>query len=681
MDIFGWQNVGPAKSNRLWAHLILAVVLVVYVCFLFFDELRKFIRLRQAYLTSPQHRMRASATTVLVTSIPGNWLSYEALDGLFDVYPGGVRNIWVNRNFDGLMEKIRLRDWYARRLEAAETQLIRTAQKMQLKTSEQQQKKAGKKRTRAEKKADATARDRQAERTANVPGLSSGDPHQTPHTIDDVLGDDGVPSSLDSSVGEGKRSVIPIPVLEKTIEAVGQRLEMAGQGVAQLGQNAVEGVFDGLKRVVRDVGETLAAAETGAGVDVDSAGPLHDSRGAALPSDTVVGTAAGCGKHVKEVDGTLPTDINSELPNPDDMTLDEDDEGALWRKYLNPAKRETMRLPLFQKLSWWPSIPLMGKKVDVIYWCRKELAKLNQEIEADQANPERFPLMNSAFIQFNHQVAAHMACQSLTHHVPKLMAPRWVEISPDDVLWHNLSMKWWERYLRTSVVILCIIGLTLLWAFPVTFTGLLSQVSYLRSVSWLRWISTLPTVVLSIVQGALPPALLALLLILLPMVFRFLADQQGVPTGVARELSVQNYFFVFLFLQVFLLVSISAGITSTIQELVNNPLSVPRTLASNLPRASNYFFSYMILQALSVSSGALMQVASLFGVFILGPLTDSTARQKFNRNVRLQSVQWGAFFPIYTNLAAIGKCAQCHRFASFPLLVFGPFKTRGGGSS
>ncbi|MCR3600449.1 hypothetical protein K0B41_23695, partial [Salmonella enterica subsp. enterica serovar Mbandaka] len=113
----------------------------------------------------------------------------------------------------------------------------------------------------------------------------------------------------------------------------------------------------------------------------------------------------------------------------------------LWKKYIRQKDRETMRLPIFG-ISWMPSIWLLGKKVDTIDYCRKEVARLNLEIEVDQQHPEKFPLMNSAFIQFNHQVAAHMACQAVSHHVPKQMAPRTVEISPDDVIWDNMSIKW-----------------------------------------------------------------------------------------------------------------------------------------------------------------------------------------------------------------------------------------------
>jgi len=65
--------------NRLWAHLILAVLVIVY--YVVFRELRGYIRVRH----------RASATTVLVSGIPRKWLTREALAGLYDVFPGGSR--------------------------------------------------------------------------------------------------------------------------------------------------------------------------------------------------------------------------------------------------------------------------------------------------------------------------------------------------------------------------------------------------------------------------------------------------------------------------------------------------------------------------------------------------------------------------------------------------------------
>jgi len=97
MDQLAWTNIAPGGTHRYWAHLLLAVGVVALFCYMFYHELRAYIRLRQAYLTSPQHRLRASATTVLVSSIPRKWLTVEALVGLYDVFPGGIRNVWINR--------------------------------------------------------------------------------------------------------------------------------------------------------------------------------------------------------------------------------------------------------------------------------------------------------------------------------------------------------------------------------------------------------------------------------------------------------------------------------------------------------------------------------------------------------------------------------------------------------
>lgn len=97
LDKLAWTNVAAEDTKRYWAHLLLAVGTIILCCYMFYTELKVYIRLRQAYLTSPQHRLRASATTVLVTAIPRKWLTVKMLLGLYDVFPGGVRNIWVNR--------------------------------------------------------------------------------------------------------------------------------------------------------------------------------------------------------------------------------------------------------------------------------------------------------------------------------------------------------------------------------------------------------------------------------------------------------------------------------------------------------------------------------------------------------------------------------------------------------
>lgn len=730
LDQLAWGNIDPHHTHRYWGHLVMAVIVVLYVCAVFFDELRGYIRLRQAYLTSPQHRLRASATTVLVTAIPRRWLSVEMLDALYDVFPGGIRNIWINRNFDELSEKVKLRNKLALKLEAAETELIKKCKKAQMKKAKREARKAGKnvKEATAQEK---EAADRRASQLVMKSGVSSGNPHQVAHTLDQALHGE---SSSQPTLGELRRKRSFLPVVEEGLGTVRHGVGKAGRTVFGEVREIEGDLNDTLERtngfvpmtttesggITYDdlVGDGVAPGyhfqrtvsndsrpETAGNRTVErrvlDMGQLNESEKQRPQSDSgqsfwkrnSFSSSKRSGKPAPDPQGdefplTSPemppsptefqqkeasqeirqekrtTDHGSgregdevegqEYPIAYNEAFEDDEDGEpLWKTYIREKDRETMRLPIFG-LSWMPELPLIGKKVDTINYCRKEVARLNLEIEIDQQEPEKFPLMNSAFIQFNHQVAAHMACQTVSHHIPKQMAPRIVEISPDDVIWDNMSIKWWERYLRTFGILVIVCAMVVGWAFPVAFTGLLSQLTYLEGrFRWLAWISKLPDWLISAIQGVLPPLFLAILMALLPLMLRFLSKTQGVSTGMAVELTVQNYYFAFLFVQLFLVVSVASSF-STIFDSITDLISWPNILAQNIPKSSNYFFSYMILQALSVSAGALVQIWNLISWFLLAPILDNTARMKWARTTNLSQMQWGTFFPVYTTLASIG---------------------------
>ncbi|KNG89489.1 hypothetical protein ANOM_002241 [Aspergillus nomiae NRRL 13137] len=703
LDQLAWGNVTPENTSRYWGHLIMAIITIVYVCAVFYDELRNYIRLRQAYLTSPQHRLRASATTVLVTAIPERWLTVDALASLFDVFPGGVRNIWINRNFDDLNEKVKLRDALALKLEAAETDLVIKCKKAQLKQAKAEAKKSGVK-ARKTAKEEQRDTDRKASLMAMDAGISSGDPHQA-HTLAEVLHHDG---SQDQTEPGKRRRLNPF---DPAMEAAGA----VGHGVGKLGKS----VLEGFKKVEGGIDGKLA--RSGGFVPDSSVAPQDGSRSSehrqsesdsmdvadrsqARTNATDSGVTGATGSKPKRPFWKATGSSNSKLSHrsePDEfpltqresISIDEERKDAPTEKEKNNRDKRRTRTegeqlegeeypvaynedfdnedfgePLWKNIS-------DQRTVDTVDYCRKEVARLNLEIEVDQQTPEKFPLMNSAFIQFNHQVAAHMACQAVSHHVPKQMAPRIVEISPDDVIWDNMSIRWWERYLRTFGILTIVCAMVVGWAFPVAFTGLLSQLSYLEEAfTWLRWISKLPEWFISAVQGILPALFLAILMAVLPLILRFLCRTQGIHTGMAVELTVQNYYFAFLFVQLFLVVAISSSF-STIISNVANVTSWPQLLAENIPLSSNYFFSYMILQAMSVSAGALVQVVNLASWFILGPLLDTTARTKWARTTNLNQMQWGTFFPVYTTLASIGLiyCVISPLILVFNVITFGLF--------
>lgn len=139
------------------------------------------------------------------------------------------------------------------------------------------------------------------------------------------------------------------------------------------------------------------------------------------------------------------------------------------------------------------------------------------------------------------------------------------------------------------------------WAVPVAFTGFLSQISYLLAL--MPWLKRVPTWSLSVVQGVLPQAILLVLTSLLPGAIRYMVERRGFPQIPTASLSVQRIYFSFLFSQVFLTVALSSSVTTIVVQVYQGIDSVPMVLARNLPKSSNYFISYLLLQALSMSAG------------------------------------------------------------------------------
>jgi hypothetical protein len=734
LDRLAWTNVRPSHTQRYWAHLFLALTVILTFCYCCYDELRKYIRMRQAYLTSPQHRLKASATTVLVSAIPNSWLTVQRLVELYDVFPGGIRNVWINRDYDDLQEKVEERDALAIMLERAETELIRLCKKKQL----QALAKAAKTDPRAA--ADKQASEAASEEFVAGPGLSSGNPHQIPT----LLRHRSHSKDKDRKGSTSKNAITTVPIVGDVVSGVGKGIMGVGRGVSRGVLGGMSAVTGGVRKITgidrhsdsedsssssdssssessddehhKDHGHhvekkkknkkkrPISGARQGSDrstkrgstlVDSDGSPIVHErtparSRAATMESPNLADEIEDKnikfwrrkthGGHSKRESDELPLSLQSpasirsntftdftetivkvfkpkakeEYPCSYNEQYDNDqgDGEPVWKKYITEKERPRHNLPLF---SWMPSLPLIGKNVDTIYHCRRELARLNLEIEMDQETPERYPLMNSAFVQFNQQVAAHMACQSVSHHVPQHMCPRHIEVNPNDVIWGNMKMQWWERYIRSGLIIGATGGLIIGWAFPVAFVGLISQVNYLTDTfSWLHWLDDLPDSVLGLISGVLPPLLLGILMALLPMILRLFARIQGCHTGMAIERSVQGMYFAFLFIQVFLVVSISSGITAVIEEISNQPFAAPEILAQNLPKASNFFFSYLLLQAFSVGGAALVQIATLITNFLLAPILDITARDKFTRATALMEIKWGTFFPVYTNLACIG---------------------------
>lgn len=142
------------------------------------------------------------------------------------------------------------------------------------------------------------------------------------------------------------------------------------------------------------------------------------------------------------------------------------------------------------------------------------------------------------------------------------------------------------------------------------------------------------------------------------LIYIVMATLAGAPSLSAVELSIQNSYFAFQVVEVFLVVTFTSGATSVVVRIIDDPSSATSLLASHLPSASNFYVSYIILQGLSFSSGALLQLVSLILSKILGKL-DKTPRKIYIRWSNLADLGWGTVYPFVTMLLVIGITYSC----------------------
>ena len=369
LDTLSWQNIAPEKTNRYWAHLVCALIVIVWALYRIYREKVNFIDVRQRYLTTPEHRLKASARTVLITNIPSEYRSKEALEALYDVFVDNddrsKLTVWVNRDYKSLRALVAKRRGLRHALEKAELKLLRQVN--------------------------------QKYRKAEGPSMSTkSESNQFPDS----------PTSGDGTEAQVQNN-------EQTIS------------------NAFE---------------------------------------------------ADC------TEGPL-----------------------LWHKYLKPSSAPQITLLQDQSGKWQPASILKfwatgeRRKVPKIAWLRSEIARLTIQIDEllPKLDDERlFKKQNSAFIQFDRQMAAHMACSLVSHNLAGRMAPRFVEVAPHEIIWPNMDVTSLGRFIRTCIAVVLFTAMLFLWAIPTFVFSSLSQLSSLSySYSWLHWLQSWPSWIIGLISG------------------------------------------------------------------------------------------------------------------------------------------------------------------------------------
>ena len=186
--------------------------------------------------------------------------------------------------------------------------------------------------------------------------------------------------------------------------------------------------------------------------------------------------------------------------------------GSVAAQWISHRSRPTHR-PLANKL----------RRIDTIRWTRlrlKVLARMINKLRRQQkgSSENHLPV---AFVEFKTQADAHLAHQSLVHHEPLFMSPRYIGVRPFEIVWQSLYMGWWERFLRKFAIQAAVAALILFWSIPCALVGTISNIRYLAdTIPFLSWVTKIPQPVLGLATSLLPAVALSTLMSLVPFIMR-----------------------------------------------------------------------------------------------------------------------------------------------------------------
>ncbi|KAF8940769.1 hypothetical protein EDD21DRAFT_387996 [Dissophora ornata] len=322
-----------------------------------------------------------------------------------------------------------------------------------------------------------------------------------------------------------------------------------------------------------------------------------------------------------------------------------------------------------------------AEKVDSIQAYRSELSNMNASILARQQagltvmreNKDK-DKMRAAFIQFNHQLGAHLATQSVVHRKILTMGPRLLEVHPKDVLWDNLNHNLKIRNIRRTISTLLETALIVFWTIPVAFVASIANLdTIVRYAPFLSGVYSLPNAVVGIIQGILPPIGLAVLMMLLPIILYMLAHFGGEVLSTRKTLAVVTSYHWFSVVHVLLVSTLANGIFPAVQSIKDNPNNIMVMLASSLPQASTFFLTYILLSLIQIPL-MLLQIGPLI-VYMIFKKLSSTPRRMFATETGMGSVDWGMTIPVHTIAFSIGLLYSTIQPLILPFMViyFGLF--------
>lgn len=100
LDKLSLSNIATTNVSRLNAHFLMGLITIGFFHWLIVYEFQSYVIIRQSYLLSQPHKDSVMAKTLLISNVPPYLQNHEVLKTIFQVVPGGIKDIWDINEFE-----------------------------------------------------------------------------------------------------------------------------------------------------------------------------------------------------------------------------------------------------------------------------------------------------------------------------------------------------------------------------------------------------------------------------------------------------------------------------------------------------------------------------------------------------------------------------------------------------
>ncbi|KAK7747735.1 hypothetical protein SLS62_008879 [Diatrype stigma] len=267
-----------------------------------------------------------------------------------------------------------------------------------------------------------------------------------------------------------------------------------------------------------------------------------------------------------------------------------------------------------------------ARSVDALDYYEEKLRRLDGKIQI--ARQKEYRPTGTAFVTMDSIAACQMAVQAVVDPRPGQLLTKSAP-SPSDVIWRNTYRPWYRRRIQAWSVTIFISFLSIIW---LVIVGALAQLLSICNIQKLApdFAESLQSheITKALVRTGLPTLVVSLLNVLVPYLYDYLSNAQGMVSQGDVELSTISKNFFFTFFNIFLVYAVSGSAAlSLFWQIIRDSLRDTRTIALRLAKGisglNNFYLNFIMLQGLGLFPFKLLQFGdvALYPIYRMGAKT------------------------------------------------------------